>query len=234
MKITAMTYNIQSGKNVHGERDLEFAASVIRDISPDFVTLNEVRCKTSDIGDIDQADGIGRLAGYYPIFGRSIDILGSQYGNALLTRLPVVKSDIIHIPDPIKSEVGFYEHRTMLRTVLKAEDRLLTVLSTHFGLMPEEQKNAVNTALNVIAEADTPLILMGDLNMEPHSDILMPLLYAMNDTAGNRSTPLTFPSDKPRMKIDYILCSDDIKLISLRTVDTQNSDHKPLIAELEL
>jgi len=234
MKITAMTYNICSGKNMARERDLNFAASVIREVQPDFVTLNEVRSRTDDIGDIDQANELGRLTGYYPLFGRSIDILGGEYGNALLTRLPVIKYDIVHIPDFTPTMKGFYEHRTILRCVLAAGDKNVTVLCTHFGLMPSEQKSAVETVLALLAETDGPVLLMGDLNMTPDAEILQPILYAMHDTADNRNSPLTFPSDEPRQKIDYILHSGPAKTISLRTMDTQNSDHRPLIAEIEI
>lgn len=234
MNITAMTYNICSGKNMARERDLEFAASVIRDIQPDFVTLNEVRSHTDDVGPIDQANELGRLTGYYPVFGKSIDVMGGDYGNALLTRLPLKHSEVIHIPDPERDGEGFYEHRSVLRCVLKADDADLTVLCTHFGLMPDEQKNAVNTVLSVIASENGHVLLMGDLNLTPDSGLLAPLMRTLHDTAEGRPEPLTFPSEKPEIKIDYIFHSPGISCASLYTVDTQNSDHLPLIAKLEI
>ncbi len=234
MKITAMTYNICSGKNMARDRDLNYAAAVIREVAPDFVTLNEVRSHTSDIGDVAQADELGRLTGYYPVFGKSIDIMGGEYGNALLTRLPIAESEIIHIPDPEKTDIGFYEHRSILRCVLMAGDTPVTVLCTHFGLMPSEQRNAVDAVLNVLSTEENPVMLMGDLNMTPDAEILQPILYAMTDTAGNRNSPLTFPSDEPKDKIDYILHTDGITTEKLYSIDTQNSDHRPLIAELSI
>ena len=140
MKLKAMTYNILSGHNLKRELNLEYAASVIRKVQPDFVTLNEVRSHTQDIGPVNQAHELGRLTGYFPVFARAIDILGGEYGNAFLSRLPVLESEIIHIPDPERTGDYFYEHRCILRCVLLAEDQKITVFSTHFGLAPSEQE----------------------------------------------------------------------------------------------
>ena len=232
MKLKIMTYNICSGKNMARERDLEFSASVIREVQPDFVTLNEVRSHTEDVGPINQALELGRLTGYYPVFGKSIDVLGGDYGNALLTRLPLISHEVVHIPDPAREGKGFYEHRTVLKCVLMAGDKKITVMCTHFGLMPGEQVNAVDTILKLICEADGPVLVMGDLNLQPDAPVLAPLMKALHNAESLNPGLLTFPSDKPEIKIDYILHTGDIKACSLETMDTQCSDHRPLIAEI--
>ena len=234
MKLKIMTYNICSGKNMARERNLEFAASVIREVQPDFVTLNEVRSHTSDVGPINQADELGRLTGYYPLFGKSIDVMGGDYGNALLTRLPLVSHEVVHIPDPEREGEGFYEHRTVLKSVLKAGEKEFAVLCTHFGLMPGEQENAVNTVLELIRGCDMPALVMGDLNLTPDAEVLKPLMEALNNTDALNPGLLTFPSNESEIKIDYILYTDGFTALSLDSMDTQCSDHRPLIAEMEL
>lgn len=233
MQITAMTYNICSGRNLAGEQDLRHAASVIRQFQPDFVTLNEVRNHSQDVGPINQAHELGRLTGYYAVFGRSIDYLGGEYGNGLLTRLPLLSSEVIHIPDPEPVGQGFYEHRTILKSVLLAGEREITVLCTHFGLMEDEQTLAVQTALATIQGEKNPVLFMGDLNLTPAAPILAPLRAALQDTAPD-GLPLTFPSDQPRMKIDYILHTPHFTCRSVESPDTQCSDHRPLMAVLEM
>lgn len=231
MHITAMTYNICSGRNLEGVRDLGFAAAVIRQYQPDFVTLNEVRSHTQDIGPVNQAQELGKRTGYYPVFGRSIDILGGEYGNALLTRLPLLEQEVIHIPDPEPAGEGFYEHRSILRAVLLAGDRTITVLCTHFGLMEDEQTLAVQTVLNTLKTETNPVLLMGDLNLTPEAETLAPIRSALCDTSPD-GLPRTFPSDKPEIKIDYILHTPHFICESLISPDTQCSDHRPLMARL--
>ena len=233
MKLTAMTYNIFSGKNLHRDLNLEHSASVIRQVQADFVTLNEVRSHTSDIGPVDQADELGRLTGYYPIFAKTIDVLGGDYGIAFLSRLPVLESQTIHIPDPERVGDYHYEHRCILRCVLLAREKKITVFTTHFGLAPSEQESAVQTALALIEKETNPVLFMGDLNAEPATPEVKALFEALSDTCKGQEI-LTFPSDEPRIKIDHILYKGGWNVIGIRSMNTQNSDHRPLIAELEL
>ena len=233
MKITAMTYNICSGHNLAGDRNLMHAASVINQVQPDFVTINEVRCNTSDVP-LHQANELGRLTGYYPVFGKSIDISGGEYGNAFLTRRPLLEQEIIQIPDRTSDERAYFEHRTILRCVLDVNGQKLTVLSTHFGLARVEHESAVETMLGVIEKETNPVILMGDLNMQPDHPVIQPLFEALHDTADRKDDIKTFPSGEPVMKIDYIMHKGNIETLSVRSMDTQCSDHRPLMAELSI
>ena len=214
------------------EQNIEFAAEVIRAVQPDFCGLNEVRAFTTD-APYDQANVLGRLAGYYPVFGRSIDVAGGTYGNAFLTRHPLLSSDVIDIPDRFAPGERRVEHRTILRCAIELGGAPVTILQTHFGLTDAEMKSAVETAVDVIRREANPVILMGDLNMEPDNGILTPLFDALHDTADRSDDIKTFPSNAPRVKIDYIFHSPRFKTVSLRSMDTQNSDHRPLIAALE-
>jgi len=233
MKLKAMTYNICSGNNLQRDRNLAYAAEIINLVQPDFVTVNEV-CKNTAYAPQHQADVLGSLTGYYPIFGRSIDIAGGEYGNAFLTRKPLLEQEVIDIPDRRSEERNYYEHRTLLRAVIEAGGQKITVFSTHFGLAKVEQEAAVETALEAIGKEINPVILMGDLNMEPDHPILQPLFEALHDSAERKDDIKTFPSDDPTIKIDYILHSEEFRAVSLSSMDTQNSDHRPLFAELEI
>ena len=233
MKLKVMTYNIASGHNLARERDLKFAASVVNQVQPDFLTVNEVRCNTTDVP-IHQGYELGRLTGYYPLFGKSIDICGGEYGNAFLTRWPLIEHEVVHIPDRTSDERAYFEHRTILRAVVEKEGRRITVLSTHFGLAMVEHEAAVETALEILKKETNPVILMGDLNMSPDKERIQPLLNALHDTAGRKGEIKTFPSDEPTQKIDYILHSDAFRTLAVWSMDTQCSDHRPLMAELEI
>ena len=232
MPFTAMTYNICSGRNLQREQNIAFAAEVIRSVQPDFCGVNEVRAFTTD-APYDQADALGRLTGYYPVFGQSIEVSGGAYGNAFLTRLPLLEKEVVHIPDRFVAGARHVEHRTLLRVVLDMDGGPVTIFQTHFGLTDSEKRSAVETARAAAAKETNPVILMGDLNMEPNDPILAPLFDALADSANRRDGVKTFPSGTPEIKIDYILHSDAFKTLSLRSMNTQNSDHRPLIALLE-
>ena len=72
---------------------------------------------------------------------------GAQYGNALVTRYPIVSTREIpvwvHEIDPSNPKTqaakGNFERRALLIAELDVEGKPLTVITTHFGLQPTEQ-----------------------------------------------------------------------------------------------
>ena len=108
----------------------------------------------------------------------------------------------------------------------------LTVLVTHFGLCPDEQENAVKTVLENIK--DEKCILMGDFNVAPDNPLLKPIYERMKDTSVLfNEEKLSWPSDKPRMKIDYIFVSPDIEIVDADIPELVASDHRPHLAEIK-
>ena len=151
MELKVMTYNICSGRNLQREQNIAFAAEVIRSVQPDFCGVNEVRAFTTD-APYDQADALGRLTGYYPVFGQSIEVSGGAYGNAFLTRLPLLEKEVVHIPDRFVAGARHVEHRTLLRVVLDMDGGPVTIFQTHFGLTDSEKRSAVETACAAAAK----------------------------------------------------------------------------------
>ena len=107
------------------------------------------------------------------------------------------------------------------------------MLVTHMGLNPDEQENAVQTVLqNLSAEK---CILMGDFNMRPDNPILAPIFDRMTDAAaGFCADKLSFPSDSPDRKIDYIFVSRDIEVVDADIPAIVASDHRPHTAMLKV
>ena len=107
----------------------------------------------------------------------------------------------------------------------------MTVLVIHFGLNADEQENAVKTIIE-----NAPLekcILMGDFNVEPNNPILDPIRNLMKDTSdGFCQGKPSFPSDNPRIKIDYIFVSKDIEVVKADIPEIIASDHRPHTAEI--
>ena len=76
---------------------------------------------------------------------------------------------------------------------------------------------------------------MGDFNMEPDNQILNPIMQSLQDTAKVFSTyKLSFPSDTPKVKIDYIFVSKDLKVEYADIPEIISSDHRPHVATIEL
>ncbi len=232
MKI--MTFNTQHCLNYLEQKiDYEIMARTITDAKADICGLNEMFDIGKDGKYGSQTKKLSELTDMpYYYFAKAIDEDGyGAYGNGLISKIPFKSVETIMIPDPDPktTEGGFYETRCILKAEL---ENGYTVLVTHFGLCPDEQKNAVKTVISHVSAEKC--ILMGDFNITPDDPLLIPLREKMKDAGelfGNKK--LSWPSDKPRMKIDYIFVSPDIELLCADIPDITASDHRPHTAEIK-
>ena len=230
MKI--MTFNTQHCLNFLEQKiDFDLMAKTITDLKADIVGLNEMY--NGGEGDflMQTAELSYRTGLSYSYFAKAIHENIGDYGNGFISRYPIVKAETIIIPDPSprRTPGGYYETRCLLKATL---ENGYTVLVTHFGLCRDEQENAVDTIINHILSEKC--ILMGDFNVIPEDSILDPIRTKMKDAASLLCNDgLSWPSDKPRMKIDYIFVSPDIELISAEVPSIVASDHRPHVAEIK-
>ena len=232
MKI--MTFNVQHCRSyLQDVIDIPLMADTIRKHAPDIVGLNEMYDKGEKPQFTAQTAELARLADYpYHFFAKAIDFGGANpYGNGFLSRIRIEKAEVIPIPDPaVRTGTKLYETRCLLKAEL---ENGVTVLVTHFGLNPDEHQNAVDTILPHLKSEKC--ILMGDFNVQPDNPVLAPIYARMKDTAKAFSAPLlSWPSDAPVKKIDYVFVSPDIEVVRADIPACVASDHRPHIAEIVL
>lgn len=256
MNIKVVTYNLMSGFNndIPQVRDYDKTIDVLREFDADIIGLEELgRHATRGYEESDIKSVISYYAAkldMYGYFARSIyvrDDIRNPYGNGILSKYPIKYAKTVPIPDPPKTEEGYYESRSVLVAELDVAGGI-TVLVSHFGLMKGELINAVETVKGLIESINGPILFMGDLNLTPDSPVLKPIFEILNDTASGKCEPITWPSDYDRSerhsvsvdgddkarKIDYIFASDHFKLKDCYVKRTLASDHLPYIAELEI
>ena len=231
MKI--MSYNTLHCMDYPNRRiDFEATANVIKKYGADIVGLNEMRGEGTHRDYTAQTEKLSELTGmehYY--FAKAIDLPAGPYGNAFLSKYPIKSVKTVPVVDP-KPEMMLkqgYESRCLLVAELECGLRVLVI---HFGLNRDEQENALKVVLENIR--DEKCILMGDFNIRPDNDLLLPIKERMKDTADYFEKPLySYPSDAPRVKIDYIFVSPDIEVVSADIPEIEVSDHRPHIAEIK-
>ena len=106
------------------------------------------------------------------------------------------------------------------------------MLCTHFGLNEDEHIIAVKTVLENLE--DEKCIFGGDFFVRPENHVLKPIRERLRDTADVFTQELvSFPSDKPNRKIDYIFVSKDVKVLEADIPAIVAADHRPHTATVE-
>ena len=241
MQLRIMSFNTQHCMNYVTRRiDFEIMAETIREAGADVIGLQEIRGEGQHRGEYEaQAKILGELLGFNYYFAEAIRFGGvDPYGNALLSRFPIARAETVMIPDPKTRLIpgGYYETRCALSANLDiGVPGGLDVLVSHFGLNPDEHRQAVKTVTGLIpAERG---VLMGDFNMKPGNFKLRPFRKKLVDTAAyleRGDKGYTFPSDRPNRKIDYIFVTRDINVNACRVFPKIASDHRALAADIEV
>jgi len=224
---TVMTYNIRHGVGMDRVLDLQRVAKVVDAAKPDILILNEVDHGTVRAFGILQADSLGKLLEMDATFGRSIDFDSGQYGNALLSKFPVLSFQIFDL-----STDSLLEGRSVFLASILLEHDTLFVMGTHLGLKPDEREEQVKRIIQLLPPS-ADLILTGDFNFEPNSDTHQMITKSLSDgiLQINRQAENTFPADQPVRRIDYIFIGSNIRprgipALTLNEITTA-SDHRP-------
>ncbi|WP_066834684.1 endonuclease/exonuclease/phosphatase family protein [Rufibacter ruber] len=237
--VKVMSYNIHIGNppsKPADYRELEAAANVINLQKPDLVALQEVDVNTRRSGStVDQAKELARLTGMHYYYTKAIDYQGGQFGDAVLSRLPILEKRRYELP--VTSQLGGETRSVALITVEK-EGHKFHFASTHLDhLGPEDNRILqANELVKVVKELTLPLIIAGDLNAVPTSTT-MGILFQQLSSGCQSACPFTFPAINPTRTIDYIMVHplNKFNIKSYRTItETYASDHLPLVSEIQL
>lgn len=154
-----MTYNIQRGIGLDGKLDLERTATVIKESGADIIGLNEVDFRTTRSGLINQAKYLAEALEMNYAYGASISNYIGSYGNALLSRYPIVDVENFILP---ALEASGGEKRSLLKARLElSRDKSIIILLTHLSLNREERREQIRWINQYLAELREPFILMG-------------------------------------------------------------------------
>ncbi|MCH8823642.1 MAG: endonuclease/exonuclease/phosphatase family protein [Planctomycetes bacterium] len=234
-QLRILTYNIHHGQGTDGKFDLQRIANVINAFEPDLVALQEVDRKTKRASGVDQAAELARLTGMNYAYGPAMEYSGGEYGEAILSRFPLVSIDNYILPWGDGSEP-----RALLVVQVKTNDfGMLVFGGTHLAHDSQVDRIAQAKKINdlLVPIDDALVILAGDLNSQPSSDPMNVLSKHWLDTADQAGSPQpTYPNVKPDRRIDYVLVrrEDSWQVVKAEVVEGLiASDHCPLLVVLE-
>jgi endonuclease/exonuclease/phosphatase family metal-dependent hydrolase len=210
--------------NVHGLRGgVDAVAAVVRGEGVDVLLLQES-------GPRRRIRALGAALGMV-VCGDPRSFPRRRIQNAVLVRPPrTVRSHGL-----ARFHGGSFLHpRGALVAVL---DDLIAV-SVHLGVAGPERGRHVEELLELVDGADGPIVVGGDLNAHPEDT--MPTAIAKRYPDAGEGAPdgrdrgMTFPSDDPVARIDYLFAGPAVRPLRAWTAGGTVSDHLMVIADLRL
>jgi endonuclease/exonuclease/phosphatase family metal-dependent hydrolase len=225
--LTVMTFNIRHAEGMDGKVSLERVLDVVRRAEPDIVALQEVDRNKYRSGFQDQiVDLAGSLAMNW-CYAASLVKGISQYGNAVLSRYPIIANKTEVLPGPDGKE-----RRTVLYVVVKLGTLRLHVYNTHLGVTDAERAEQCAGLRKLLERAPKPAILMGDFNMGSDAPLLQRAI------PGGWTPICLEPSNSPTIiggrAIDHLFVNFPSSKLTAHTLPTEASDHRPVVAQIPL
>jgi len=229
-RVTVATYNVHRCIGRDGVQNAERVSRIIRGLEADVVALQEVESRPGADADAHQLRFLADASGMHGIPGPTVLRPDSEYGNALLTRLPVREVRRLDL------SVAGCEPRGAVDVDLDTGAGILRVLATHLGLRRRERAVQIDRLLHALAHPERAhVVLLGDINeWLPASRNLRRL----NARLGRSPAVRTYPARCPLLALDRIWANPSRSLAWLARCDTAlartASDHLPVRARVRV
>ena len=240
MNLRVITLNTRHGEIEDGVIDGIKQASEIKKYEPDIVLLQEVDMYTDRVNQIDQLQIFRNVIGLnYTTFGSNIDLANGGYGNAILSKYPILKSENYINTKFIK------ENRGILYIEIIINGMKIELIDTHFPTREDERLIFAKQINRIIKNKNSiDVIIGGDFNLglepiKPHQykvniknkfEELEELKKVFKDAEFEEKT---YPTENVEGQLDKIMYKGSLILKSIRRLDDKISDHYPVMADFE-
>ncbi|RXJ04188.1 hypothetical protein DS745_02035 [Anaerobacillus alkaliphilus] len=224
-ELTVVTYNIRYGKGLDGQVNLNRVIATLKDVNADIISLQEVERYSIRSNFYDQVRQIARDLDMNVLYFPSLAYPGFYYGNVILSRFPIIDSEIIPF-------ITSRENRSaIIGKILLPNSEEIYVINTHLGLDKAERLKAIHRIHQFIEGVNKPVFLTGDLNSTP--SMMEYEIWTNYLQKSNEGIPLqTFY--KKDWQIDYIFHSHHFTVTNVNVHKSDASDHFPVVAMFRL
>ena len=170
----------------------------------------------------------------------------TEQGNEILSKIPILKADNVfyykeYLEFSDTTNFRIEDHpRAFIDAILDVEGRKVQVINIH-GCWNKDKKDDNRTILQMEKilshiRYDIPSIVVGDFNLLPNTKSIEMISKKMMNLIEKYNIKSTRPKfddglDKGNLVCDYIFANNKVKVNDFRVIDTNISDHLPLILD---
>ncbi len=232
------TYNIHKCVGIDRRFDPERIVRVLLEINADVIGLQEVLCRSHLHKRDHQAEFIAGSLGFEFVVGRNRQIKGADYGNAVISRFPILSSQNYDIT------VSGYEPRGCLRAEIEVSARkTMQFVDLHMGTSYFERRKQVHKLLadHVLDAAafSGKRMIVGDFNEWTNgvTTRMFRSRFQSVEPKLNLGLIRSFPSYMPLMHLDHIYFDAAFELLDAKLHRSKTaiaaSDHLPIFADFQ-
>jgi len=247
LRLRTMTYNIHRAIGVDRRFRPERIASIIEHHDPDVLLLQEVDEGAPRSRETDLARELAQAGGYpYFVVGHNVSLRKGRYGNATLSRYPILRERNIDLTVDSRKRRGC-QHATIQIEKIEGYRHRVDVFNLHLGLSARERTRQVGMLVRssefaTLGEREACFI-GGDFNdwrslLHPIFTEILGFGCATQRRHSYDGALRTYPSFSPSGGLDRIYFRGPLRLLTARTCRLRASrvasDHLPVIADFEL
>lgn len=221
------SYNIHRCIGRDRQLNVDRVAQVILELGCDLVGLQEVDNLSDGRHDSMQLDYLAQATAMAPVAGNTIIRHEGSFGNALLSRYPIVairRHDFSYLSR---------EPRGALAVDIAVGEKVVSIVVTHLGLRPVERRFQVRQMLGLLREipAERMTVVLGDINEWLPMGRPLRWLHGM---LGHSPAERSFPARLPLFALDRVWVRPRRSLLAFATHPSHTarvaSDHLPVKA----
>ncbi|WED67504.1 endonuclease/exonuclease/phosphatase family protein [Synoicihabitans lomoniglobus] len=254
-RVRILTFNIAHGRGLNPiqgtssavrlRRNLRRIGDLIIKLDVDVVALQEIDQHSRWAGNFDQLDYLSQHTGLpYSVFGvhnRREGLINLAYGNAILSRYPILASEVVSFGQSKVGEKGF------IFAEIELHGMRLPVVNLHLHYRSKAHRfRQLDRLLEFLQEkraahgGEWPVlpIVCGDFNTPGRDGDVTAALDSHLQELGNYTRHprrgRTFPSPLPARLLDFVFVPPRARDPHCHVVRSMLSDHRPVLVEFEV